>query len=177
MTGTPWHIEYGDKLKGKRRHKSSCIYYDNGHCIFKVTSCIGSSHCNSYRTHKNDQVDLAAEKALKKQKLLEKRQRKLQQKREQYHVDIIYNGINQELYNIFHSYLYNNSFLLTKIEKNQGLHNSNQLYIQIVDKFCSILDKKYFTNLTIKCLTIQAFNISFDLNEFEKGIKDLYKNS
>ena len=49
MTGACWHIGYSEP-SGDRRHKAKCIYYDRGHCLFQCISCVGSSHCDCYRT-------------------------------------------------------------------------------------------------------------------------------
>lgn len=52
ISGTPWHVGFGDKCKDSRRHKSKCIYYQNGYCSFRVQNCIGSSHCKCYENFK-----------------------------------------------------------------------------------------------------------------------------
>ena len=40
ISGTPWHVGFGDKCKDSRRHKSKCIHYQNGYCSFRVQNCM-----------------------------------------------------------------------------------------------------------------------------------------
>lgn len=50
MTGTPWHVEILKKdTEDKRRHKVHCKYYNDGMCIYKTTTCMGSAHCEIYK--------------------------------------------------------------------------------------------------------------------------------
>ncbi len=60
LSGTPWHISYGDKIKenDKRRHKSKCRYYDRKtkKCNMYFSVCFGSSHCEYYSELKKEDI-------------------------------------------------------------------------------------------------------------------------
>ena len=53
MQGTPAHIETLH-IKDEKRHRSKCVYYvsDTNRCIYQSTKCVGSAHCDFYKTGK-----------------------------------------------------------------------------------------------------------------------------
>lgn len=50
MSGTSWHVTYGDRKKSydPRRSKSRCVYYNKGMCEFSYQHCNSSVHCKAY---------------------------------------------------------------------------------------------------------------------------------
>ena len=55
MSGTPWHVETIRKdVDDKRRHRVRCKYYNDGMCLYKSASCVGSAHCEIYNDPNDD---------------------------------------------------------------------------------------------------------------------------
>ena len=58
MQGTPWHVEILKMREGdRRRHKSRCINYKNGMCLYYNFRCPGSKYCDKYREIKKIQTE------------------------------------------------------------------------------------------------------------------------
>ncbi len=66
MQGTPAYIETLHR-KDEKRHRSKCVYYvsDTNRCIYQSTKCVGSAHCDFYKTGKKPSSFIFTKKMVK----------------------------------------------------------------------------------------------------------------
>ena len=67
LPDTPWHVGYTKKDESDpRRHKSRCVYINNGICSCGRSGCyafkcVGSSHCRYYSEESKDIAEKKSE--------------------------------------------------------------------------------------------------------------------